>query len=164
MSLQASANNALADPSPSLTTTNPRARAGPVLIVKPAPLDASSVFRNPPASSSSSSSGPQDAPAQPQPPPSTNQKHTYKPDADVPASSDSQHDAEHGDQDLDPADNHGEASSGPRETVTIYIHPDDSRDKVLAGIIKVLMRTGNVPATPRELSGLILKGNVALLG
>jgi hypothetical protein len=51
--------------------------------------------------------------------------------------------------------------AGPME---VYIHPDDSRDKVLAAIIKVILRTGNIPATPRELSGLILKGNVALLG
>lgn len=50
------------------------------------------------------------------------------------------------------------------DPVEVYIHPDDARDKVLAAIIKVILRTGNTPATPRELSGLILKGNVALLG
>ncbi|KXS17007.1 hypothetical protein M427DRAFT_133779 [Gonapodya prolifera JEL478] len=47
---------------------------------------------------------------------------------------------------------------------TIKLHREDARDKVLVAIVRALAKTGNVPATPKELSTLILKGNLCQLG
>jgi hypothetical protein len=54
--------------------------------------------------------------------------------------------------------------SNDEEKVTVYMMPEDARDKVLSAIVKALLKTGNVPATPKELCVLIQKGNLANLG
>jgi hypothetical protein len=45
----------------------------------------------------------------------------------------------------------------------LAIHPDDAKDKVLAGIIRSLLRSGNVPASPKELSAFIIHWNLTKL-
>lgn len=51
-----------------------------------------------------------------------------------------------------------------KNPVEVHVHPDDLRDNVFIGVVRALLKTGNVPAAPREISGFILKGNLALLG
>ncbi|KAI8580110.1 hypothetical protein K450DRAFT_239453 [Umbelopsis ramanniana AG] len=44
------------------------------------------------------------------------------------------------------------------------IHPDDARDKVFTAIMKALLKVGNKPSSPRELSNVITKYKYATLG
>ncbi|KAJ3249818.1 hypothetical protein HK104_007545, partial [Borealophlyctis nickersoniae] len=44
------------------------------------------------------------------------------------------------------------------------MHPDDAKDKVFTAIVKGLLKVGNRPCTPKELSGIILKHKFTNLG
>ncbi|KAJ3023583.1 hypothetical protein HKX48_002456 [Thoreauomyces humboldtii] len=46
----------------------------------------------------------------------------------------------------------------------VELYPDDAKDKVFLAIIKALLRQGNKPCTPKELSNLILKHKLTTLG
>ncbi|KAJ3163536.1 hypothetical protein HDU86_000117 [Geranomyces michiganensis] len=46
----------------------------------------------------------------------------------------------------------------------VELYPDDAKDKVFLAIVKALLRGGNRPCTPKELSNLILKHKLTTLG
>lgn len=46
----------------------------------------------------------------------------------------------------------------------LLLYKEDARDRVFLAIIRALLRQGNRPCTPRELSNIILKNNLATLG
>ncbi|KAI8922311.1 hypothetical protein DFJ77DRAFT_506092 [Powellomyces hirtus] len=46
----------------------------------------------------------------------------------------------------------------------VELYPDDAKDKVFLAIVKALLRGGNKPCTPKELSNLILKHKLTTLG
>ena len=48
--------------------------------------------------------------------------------------------------------------------IVANIHPDDAKDKVFVAIIKALVKNGNTPSTPKELSQYILKHKLTNLG
>jgi len=48
--------------------------------------------------------------------------------------------------------------------IVANMHPDDVKDKVFVAIIKALVKNGNVPSTPKELSQYILKYKLTNLG
>ncbi|KAJ3181040.1 hypothetical protein HDU85_003742 [Gaertneriomyces sp. JEL0708] len=47
---------------------------------------------------------------------------------------------------------------------TIVLHKDDARDKVIVACVKALLKYGNAPRTPKELSSLIGKHKMATIG
>ncbi|KAI9030544.1 hypothetical protein DFJ74DRAFT_473870 [Hyaloraphidium curvatum] len=46
----------------------------------------------------------------------------------------------------------------------VIVHPDDARDKVLMGIVRVLIKSGNIPSTPKELTAMILHWKIVRMG
>ncbi|KAF9577029.1 hypothetical protein BGW38_008037, partial [Lunasporangiospora selenospora] len=44
------------------------------------------------------------------------------------------------------------------------IHPDDSKDKVFAAILKALLYLKNKPSSPKELANCIMKNKYTMLG
>jgi len=46
----------------------------------------------------------------------------------------------------------------------VVVHADDARDKVLMGIVRVLIKSGNIPSTPKELTAMILHWKIVRMG
>lgn len=57
-----------------------------------------------------------------------------------------------------------ETKNKDKYDIVANIHPDDAKDKVFVAIIKALVKNGNVPSTPKELSQYILKHKLTNLG
>ncbi|KAL6636055.1 hypothetical protein U3516DRAFT_529456, partial [Neocallimastix sp. 'constans'] len=57
-----------------------------------------------------------------------------------------------------------EVKNKDKYDIVANIHPDDAKDKVFVAIIKALVKNGNVPSTPKELSQYILKHKLTNLG
>ncbi|KAF9165467.1 hypothetical protein DFQ26_009920 [Actinomortierella ambigua] len=56
------------------------------------------------------------------------------------------------------------AAKGPLKYALKDIHPDDSKDKVFAAILKALLYLKNKPSSPKELANCIMKNKYTMLG
>ncbi|KAK3846119.1 MAG: hypothetical protein J3R72DRAFT_253774 [Linnemannia gamsii] len=56
------------------------------------------------------------------------------------------------------------SSKAPLKYALKDIHPDDSKDKVFAAILKALLYLRNKPSSPKELANCIMKNKYTMLG
>ena len=50
------------------------------------------------------------------------------------------------------------------QTFKIEIHPDDFRDRLLVALVKALVKMGNRPSTPMELTNCVIDNKISTLG